>query len=97
MGWVDVLDALEREVGLLEQLADAGDAAAARPWEPPAALGPLPVELRERAVALLDRQRRALARVEPLLAGTRQQLDAVRRTGHAGPRPGTPVYVDVTA
>jgi hypothetical protein len=104
-GWGEVLDELERHVEAAERIAvesagaasTAGTTPSGHPWEAPVGLGPLPHELRARAELLLDRQRRALDRVAPLLEGTRERLQGVRRVGPGSSRPGTAVYVDVTA
>jgi hypothetical protein len=95
--WTDVLDDLELDVTAVETLLVAShrdrDLPAADPWSPPAGLGPLPLDLRPRADAVLGRQLAAAAAVAGALATTRRQAAVAARidTGQDAPRPS---YVD---
>src|SRR2546430_15253717 len=79
--WVTALDALELDVAAAEALLTddqrVRERPLANPWHPPAGLGPLPLDLRPRADAVLTR---------PLTAG-----EAVRRAPAPNPRQATPL------
>jgi hypothetical protein len=96
--WVTALDALEADVESVERMIQEEhrqqDRPAATPWAPPSELGPLPVDLKSRAAAILDRQL-AAARASALSMTTnrRQQAFADRvEVGKAGK--SVPSYVD---
>ena len=65
----------------------------ADPWSPPAGLGPLPLDLRPRADAILTRQLAAAAVIAAGLGATRRQAVVAARleTGRDG---GRPAYLD---
>ena len=76
--------------------AGAAGAGSARPlWQPPRDLGPLPADLAERAAAVVDVQRGALARLEAAKAAVLRHLGVVR-TVEASHQPERPVYLDAT-
>jgi hypothetical protein len=90
---VDRLEAWEAALGRLQDdldgvdraLADGADLTA-RPWTPPAGLGPLPEPLRERAEELLARIGRAgtqLRQAQDELAGQRRDVGRRRAAGAA--------------
>lgn len=96
--WAAALDDLEADVEQVEaMLADdhmRRDHAPVNPWTPPHGLGPLPLDLRPRADAILNRQLSA-ARDIALALGTNRRHAAfaakVEAGGDGGPRPS---YVD---
>ena len=76
--------------------AGAAGAVSARPlWQPPRDLGPLPADLAERAAAVVEVQRGALARLEAAKAAVLRHLGVVR-TVEASHQPERPVYLDAT-
>ncbi|MBF0689193.1 MAG: hypothetical protein IR158_15680 [Cellulomonas sp.] len=98
--WERALDELELDVATAERLLaeahlpDVADVAARR-WQPPAGLGPLPAPLQERAQALLERQLDLARRTAEAMAAARRQLvaaDAMRTRPVA-----RPVFVDTQA
>jgi hypothetical protein len=96
--WSTALDDLEADVASVETLISTDhrlrELPIANPWAPPAGLGPLPLDLRPRADAILARQATA-ARELALAIGTNRKhasLVSVIEVGAAGaPRPS---YVD---
>jgi hypothetical protein len=97
--WVHALDEVEAEVSEVEALlADdhrARDTPVRDPWTPPQGLGPLPLELRPRADAILNRQIVAAQAVSLALGANRQQARLASRI-EAGRQatPARPAYVD---
>jgi hypothetical protein len=95
--WAQALDELELDVAAAEALlADdhrARETPRVDPWQPPEGLGPLPLDLRPRADAILTRQLAAAeALALALIANRRQAAFASKiETGDAAPRPA---YVD---
>jgi len=96
--WQAALDELELSVEAVEaQLRGAHadrDRPVTDPWRPPAGLGPLPLELRPRADAILARQ---LAATEALTRGilaNRQQAALLDRVQTAQRPAVRPVYLD---
>lgn len=73
-------------------LLDAAPAVTLGGWTPPTGLGPMPAELAERALAILDRQTRLTPRLEEAARAARSHLRAVgsMRTNDTS----TSVYVD---
>ncbi|WP_030176419.1 hypothetical protein [Spirillospora albida] len=102
VAWSAALDALELDVVKVERLIAEGhqltDTPVADPWAPPEGLGPLPLDLRPRADAILTRQLAAAqALAIALTANRRQAAVAGRFVGNGddgGPRPA---YVDCAA
>lgn len=72
----------------------AADAAPHVTWKPPTDLGPMPTELRERAVALLAEQRESLHTLDELHRETGRHLAAVRSIPST--RDDQSVYLDVS-
>jgi hypothetical protein len=97
LAWIAVLDELELDVdaadALLADTQRERDLPISDPWSPPAGLGPLPLDLRPRADAVLARQLAAAAAVACALGTTRRQAAVALRldNGHDAPRPS---YVD---
>ena len=97
--WTAALDELEADVAQVEALlADdhrLRDNPRTDPWSPPQGLGPLPLDLRPRADAILDRQIAAAQAVAVAITGNRQRamlLDRVEAGRQASPL--RPAYVD---
>jgi hypothetical protein len=102
--WVAALEELEQLAAVTVGGEGAGGAGAgagagvvsARPlWQPPRDLGPLPADLAERAAAVVEVQRGALARLEAARAAVLRHLGVVR-TVEASHQPERPVYLDAT-
>jgi hypothetical protein len=95
--WTAALDELELDVVQVEtMLADErrhAETPPADPWQPPAGLGALPLELKPRADEILTRQLRAAEEIGRRLTANRQQIAMTSRieTGEAVKRP---LYVD---
>jgi hypothetical protein len=96
--WVDALDALDADVAAIESmLAEEHrirDLPQADPWSPPAGMGPLPLDLRPRADAILARQASAAQQLIMAIASNRRQAAFVAKVevGDFGKAP--PAYVD---
>jgi hypothetical protein len=100
--WAAALDALELSLDETERLlrgeapASTPDAPITSDWTPPALEGPMPVDLRTRALALHHRQQRVLRATAEAAAALRRQAELTSRMSTA-PAAKTPVYLDVTA
>ncbi len=100
--WAAALDGLELSLDEAESMLrgeeppghDPGTTVA--PWAPPALEGPMPVDLRTRALALHHRQHRVLRETAVAAAALRRQTGLLSRMSTARPD-STPVYLDVTA
>ena len=95
--WVAALDELEADVTQVEALlADdhrTRDVPMADPWAPPEGLGPLPLDLRPRADAILNRQIAATQAIAVGLVTGRRQAEMLSRV-ESGSTPRRPAYVD---
>lgn len=98
--WASVLSDLARQAAEHERLfAAIEDGAeeelpAAAPWTPPSGLGPIPVDLREQAIAVLNRQLALQARiVEAQTHNQTQQRLTERLEGGYG-RTSAPAFFD---
>jgi hypothetical protein len=95
--WTSALDALEMDVAeaeaILVESHRAADVPPADPWQPPPNMGPLPLDLRPRADAILARQLAAAEAIAQRLTTNRQQSAVASRieTGEAVSRPA---YLD---
>jgi hypothetical protein len=83
VAWVAVLDALEADLDALEASFDAGDLLEVRPWSPPSDLGPLPLDLRDRAGDLLARSRDLSDEIRDASAETLGEAQRNRRRREA--------------
>lgn len=96
--WTAALDALEADVAQVEALlADdhrMRDTPSSDPWHPPAGIGPLPLELRPRADAVLARQVAAAQSVALALATNRRQAVVASRIDDGTRGAARPSYVD---
>jgi hypothetical protein len=96
--WVGALDALDADVTAIEAMLveehRIRDLPAADPWSPPAGMGPLPLDLRPRADAILARQTSAAQQLIHAIASNRRQaaFAAKIEVGDFGKAP--PAYVD---
>lgn len=95
--WTTALDALELDVTKAESMLDeehrAADTPPADPWRPPPNMGPLPLDLRPRADAILARQLAAAEAIAHQLASNRQQSAVVSRI-ETGEKVSRPAYLD---
>jgi len=100
MVWTQVLDDFEANVAKAEAFLAASTVtldAQVEQWSPPAAAGPLPAELHERARGLLERQRRVAANLPAVIAGMRGEGRYAQRILAATSHDQAPVYIDRTA
>jgi hypothetical protein len=98
--WTRVLSELEGEVLAAEQtLADgrAEEIAAwgrrTEDWVPPTGLGPVPVDLRERAMRLLQHQLAVAEALIERITQSQRQRDVAARMSYGPSRP-VPSYID---
>ena len=82
-------DILHTEYVLAQGRADeiAAWGRRATDWVPPSALGPLPVDLRERAARLLQHQLAVAERLAERITQSQRQRDLAARMSHAPSRP----------
>jgi hypothetical protein len=96
--WVAALDELDADVTSIETMLleehRLRDLPRADPWSPPSGLGPLPLDLRPRADAILNRQASAAQQLIMAIASNRRQaaFAAKVEVGDFGKAP--PSYVD---
>lgn len=99
--WSAALDALESDLERFRVLAHDPRAAVVRsgppapevrPWRPPTDLGPLPVQLMDRAARLLDAQSRDITTAEAARADLGARIAAPPPVAPAPPA----LYLDVT-
>jgi hypothetical protein len=84
--WAEALDLLEREVGAVEDALAAGETGIElADVHLPAHLGPLPVELADRALALRDRQQVAELNLTRAVNRARQARALGDHSAPAGP------------
>ena len=100
VAWTTVLDQLEEQVDATEEmLADARAEEIAAwgqrttDWVPPASLGPLPDELRERAARLLQHQLAVAERLVERITQSKRQRDVAARMSY-GPDRAVPSFID---
>jgi hypothetical protein len=93
--WATALDRLELEVILAERRLEDPSRPAPESWDEPDLRGPIPADLQERAVALLDRQHQVRAAMTTLLGSIGRQHDFANRVDRATRRTGQSVYLDV--
>jgi hypothetical protein len=95
--WITAIDALEMDVAAAEALLTDDqrmrDQPLTDPWRPPAGLGPLPLDLRPRADAILGRQLTAAAAITRAMITNRHQVALLNRV-EGGPPVRRPAYID---
>ncbi|KQW42581.1 hypothetical protein ASC77_23185 [Nocardioides sp. Root1257] len=94
--WATALDRLELEVILAERRLLDPSRPASDPWDEPELEGPIPHDLRDRAVALRERQHRVRVEMTALLGTIGRQHDFANRVDRATRTTGRSVYLDVT-
>ncbi|GIH80980.1 hypothetical protein [Planobispora longispora] len=99
--WTAALDELEMDVVAAEKLLSSNQPeqglASGASWSPPEGIGPLPLDMRPRAEAILARQLgTAKAMAQAMVVNRRQaaMLARVESGGNGAPRP---VYIDCAA
>ena len=96
--WAAALDELEADVVSVEAMLTDDhlmrDNPVTDPWSPPQGLGPLPLDLRPRADAILARQIAAAGAVSTALASNRRQAAVAARIETGGQPAPRPAYVD---
>lgn len=96
--WVAALDDLDADVTRMEALlAEAQhlqDLPTTDPWSPPAGLGPLPLDLRPRAEALLTRHINATEHLAVAIAANRRHAAFAAKVEIGGYGEAPPTYVD---
>ncbi|GAA3450653.1 hypothetical protein [Dactylosporangium matsuzakiense] len=98
--WSAALEAMELEADAVEQMLRHRElleqAAQKMVFVPPAGIGPLPLELTDRAHLLVQRQLDLARELSIAIAGNRQQARLVNRTRREGSGGGPPpVYHDI--
>jgi hypothetical protein len=96
--WVAALDALDADVVRIEELLTDGqrvrDLPLSDPWSPPPGLGPLPLDLRPRADAILTRQLETTRLLALAMAANRRQAAFAAKVEVGGYGQAPPSYVD---
>ena len=100
--WTAALTALELDVLQAEQLLAVGHGATAAEdvlsftpeWTPPVLPGPLPVDLRSRAQAILTRQLQVAEELARAMGSNRRELEVARKMNSGTAERTTPVFVD---
>jgi hypothetical protein len=96
--WVAALDELEADVAEVERvLADdhlMRDFPAGDPWSPPEGLGPLPLDLRPRADAILTRQLAAAQGIALAITVNRRQAQFAAKVEAGDQGAPRPAYLD---
>ncbi|GAA1137785.1 hypothetical protein [Nocardioides aquiterrae] len=95
--WETTLDRLELDVILAERKLDDPTAPDLEPWDEPNLAGPVPLDLVDRALAILARQRAVEARLAATAQGLRRHQDFASRVDRATARGAQPVYLDMEA
>ncbi len=96
--WEHELERLELEVISVERLIRGLEGAPFEPWDPPAVLGAMPVDLAARAQELLARQRVAAKSLTTALEAAQKQVAfAGRVIDITGRTPAEPIYFDLEA
>ncbi|MEV8507348.1 hypothetical protein AB0368_21375 [Actinoplanes sp. NPDC051475] len=96
--WIEALDELEEDVEAVERMISeehrAQELPLAKPWEPPAGLGPLPLDLKPRADFILTRQLEAAKAAAMAITANRRQSAFASRVEVGTPGKQVPTYID---
>lgn len=96
--WIAALDELEADVEAVEDMIRdehrQRDLPMATPWAPPPGIGPLPLELRPRADAILTRQIDAAQALSLAITANRRQTAFASRVEVGTPGKAVPSYLD---
>jgi hypothetical protein len=96
--WGRALDELELDLAATEALLATDHRAKAYPvmdpWRPPAGLGPLPLELRPRADAIVARQLATVQAIGRAMMENRRRAQLLHRVGDQHRPALRPAYVD---
>jgi hypothetical protein len=96
--WSAALDELEMDVEEAEAVLTGDHMLRETPlrdaWRPPAGLGPLPLDLRPRADAILARQLATAENITRALATNRRQAAVTARIETGGQAAARPSYID---
>lgn len=95
--WATALDRLELEVILAERRLEDPSRPAPDTWDEPQLEGPIPADLRERALALRERQHRVRVSMTTMLGTIGRQHDFANRVDRATRVPAPAVYLDINA
>lgn len=95
--WATALDRLELDVIMAERMLEDPTRPAPERWDEPLLEGPIPADLRERALALRERQRHAQAALATTLGAIGRQHEFATRVDRATRQAGPAVYLDVIA
>ncbi|MDP2773622.1 MAG: hypothetical protein Q8O61_08700 [Nocardioides sp.] len=95
--WQVELDRLELDVILAERAMATGKELRTEPWVAPCLPGPVPEDLRERAVEILGRQQALVTGLTERTVATYRQQDFADHVGRVSARDRSrPVYVDIS-
>ncbi len=94
-GWTAILDAMEAAADHAEAVLGKPDHGNRGDWTPAGVPGPLPQQLRERALLLAERQDTLVQRLEEARMSTQRQLNAVSSVPGVGAASAA-VYLDIT-
>jgi hypothetical protein len=96
--WSQALDDLEMDVEATESMLSDDhrlrDTPLRDPWSPPTGLGPLPLDLRPRADAILQRQIATAEAITRSLATNRRQAAVTARIETGSRDAARPAYID---
>ncbi|MGZ4445122.1 MAG: hypothetical protein ACXVWZ_00615 [Nocardioides sp.] len=95
--WETALDRLELDVMRAERMLDDATITGIESWDEPQLAGPIPPDLVERALEILERQERVQRVLAERLGELRAQHEFAERVDRATGRVRRPVYVDVEA
>ncbi len=96
--WATELDRLELDLLRAERMLEDLSREGPGEWRAPLRLvGPIPADLRDRAVELSDRQRRVQAAMTTMLGALGRQHEFATRVDSATRVASVPVYLDLNA
>ena len=95
--WETALDRLELDVILAERLLEDPSRPVPESWDEPQLTGPIPWDLRDRAIDIATRQRRVQEQLAERLSSVGRQHAFASRVQQATRAAGVPVYLDLQA